>query len=200
MNQPPILYFLNQYLSGIGVGLSDIRIVEMETDVLADKFIAGLFQVIVSYDPQAIRAEREGNGTVVATSATYEGTIPEGMMMREDVLSEFPEDDLEKIFEAWIEAVQWSHAQANWGEYMKILNDVTFRSDPPYSEADLREMISAVRVHDADVLVERNKDGGGLMAYLASLKEFLAENDRLEKDFDPSAVFRNGAIVKALGQ
>ena len=57
----------------------------------------GLFKVIVSYDPDALRAEREGNGRVVATSATYEGCIPEGMMVPNDVLKKIPHEDLAKI-------------------------------------------------------------------------------------------------------
>ncbi len=65
LNQPSVTYFLNQYLTQIGLKLSDVRIVEMETAQLADKFIAGLFKVIVIYDPDALRAEREGNGKVV---------------------------------------------------------------------------------------------------------------------------------------
>jgi NitT/TauT family transport system substrate-binding protein len=53
----------------------------------------------VNYDPQALRAEREGNGKVVATSATFPGCIPEGFVARTDVLKSIPPEDLAKIFQ-----------------------------------------------------------------------------------------------------
>jgi len=198
MNQAPILYFLNLYLKDIGIELSDVRIVEMETETLADKFIDGLFQIIVSYDPQALRAEREGNGTVVATSATFDGSIPEGMMARQDVLSAIPEPDLVKIFEGWIEAAEWCRNPANWPEYMAILNKITFRSDPAYSEDDLKGMRSAVRIHDRETLLQRNRNDGELTRYLVLLKEFLKENDMLNRDYAPETIFQNDAIMRAL--
>ena len=198
LNQPSVLYFLNQYLTSIGLTLSDVRVVEMETDVLADKFIEGIFQVIVSYDPDALRAEREGNGKVVATSATYEGCIPEGMMALNDVLKEIPKDDLHNILAAWVKAAAWSVDPANWNEYMEILNAHTFKDDAPYSEADLQEMVSAVRIHDAARLLERNRDGGGLQAYLNNLKAFLNANGMLKNDFTPEDIFDNSSIVEVL--
>lgn len=198
LNQPSVAYFLNHYLSTIGLKIADVRMVEMETNVLADKFIAGLFKVTVSYDPDALRAEREGDGKVVATSATYEGSIPEGMMALEDNLKSIPKEDLIKILKGWVKAATWIQDPANWKEYMEILNTHTFKQDAPYSEADLQDMVAAVRVHDAARLLERNQDGGGLHTYLTNLKVFLAANDMLKKDFNPEEIFDNTAIVEAL--
>ena len=200
LNQPSVTYFINYYLSSISLKLSDVRIVEMETDVLADKFIAGLFKIIVSYDPDALYAERKGNGKVVATSATYEGCIPEGMMVLEDNLKTIPQDDLVKIFKGLLKAVEWSQDPVNWKEYMEILNTHTFRGHDPYSEEDLREMVAAVRIHDPTGLLERNRDGGGLQTYLNDLKAFLISNKMLKKDFNPDEIFNNTAIIEALNQ
>jgi NitT/TauT family transport system substrate-binding protein len=199
LNQPSVAYFLNHYLSTIGLKIADVRMVEMETSALADKFISGLFKVTVSYDPDALRAEREGNGKVVATSATYEGSIPEGMMALEDNLKSIPREDLIKIFKGWVKAATWIRDPANWKEYMEILNTHTFKEDEPYSETDLQDMVTAVRVHDATGLLERNQDGGGLHTYLTDLKAFLTTNNMLKRDFTPEEIFDNTAIVEALG-
>ncbi len=198
-NFPPVTYFLNQYLSSAGLKLSDTRIIEMEPDTLADHFIAGQFGIIVCFDPQALRAEREGGGKVVATTATYAGSMPEGMLSLEDTVQNIPQDDLAKILKGWVKAVAWSQDPANWPDYMQILNDHTFENDDAYSEEDLRGMLSAVRVHDAATLLERNRDDGGLYAYLQDLKAFLTANDMLTKDFVPEELFDNTAITNALG-
>ncbi|MDM8518188.1 ABC transporter substrate-binding protein [Desulfobacterales bacterium HSG16] len=199
-NVPAVTFFLNQYLSTINVKLSDTRIIEMEADALADHFIAGRFGIIVSYDPTALRAERKGNGKIVATSATYEGCIPEGMMVMKDVLGKIPEEDLIKILKGWIKAVKWTQDPANWKEYMKILNERTFKGMDPYSEKDLKEMVGAVHIHSASEQLERNREEGGLHIYLEQLKEFLSANKMLKKEFTHDTIFFNKAIVKALSQ
>ncbi len=199
LNQPSVLYFLNQYLATLNLALSDVRVVEMETNVLADKFIDGLFKIIVSYDPDALRAEREGNGQVVATSATYEGSIPEGMMVLNDVLKEIPQEDLAKILNGWVKAADWSRNPENWNEYMEILNTYTFKGDAPYSESDLQEMVAAVRIHNVTELLERNRNDGGLFTYLDGLRTFLEANALLKKDFTPEEIFDNCVIVDILG-
>ncbi len=198
LNQPSVAYFLNHYLATISLKISDIRMVEMETDALADKFISGLFKVIVSYDPDALHAEREGNGRVVATSATYDGSIPEGMMVLDEVLKDIPQEDLLKIFKGWVKAAEWTQNPANLKEYMEILNKHTFKGDAPYSEKDLKDMVAAVRIHNAKMLLERNRDNGGLSAYLADIKTFLASNNMLKKDFSVKDIFDNTAIVEVL--
>ena len=197
-SQPSVLYFLNQYLSTIGLQASEARIIEMEADVLTEHFIAGRFGMIVAYDPHALRAVKEGNGKIVATSASYEGVIPEGMMALTDVLNEIPENDLKKILKGWVTAAEWIQDEANWGEYMEILNNYTFENDPPYSEQELKQMVNAVRIHGADMLRLRNQNGGGLQKYLADLKTFLTLNDILKEDFTVEGIFHNTPIMDIL--
>jgi NitT/TauT family transport system substrate-binding protein len=200
LNQPSVGYFLNHYLSTIGIKISDVRMVEMETSVLADKFIAGLFNIIVSYDPDALRAEREGDGKVVATSATYEGCIPEGMLVLQDNLETISKEDLAKIFKGWVKAAEWTQDPANWKEYMEILNTHTFKEDDPYSERDLQEMVAAVRIHDATTLLERNRDDGGFQAFLKDFRAFLVSNNLLTKNFEPKEIFNNTTFVEVLNE
>jgi NitT/TauT family transport system substrate-binding protein len=197
-NKPSINYFLNKYLESINVKFSDIRPVEIELAELTEKFISGVFDIIVSYDPEALRAERGGNGKLAATSASYEGCIPEGMMALESSLEKIPQEDLKKIFRGWIKAVQWIEDPANWKEYMDILNNHTFKGDSPHPENDLKEMVGAVKLHPTATLYERNMAGGGLQTYLNELKLFLKANKMLTKDFDPDKIFQNKAIMGAL--
>ncbi len=198
LNQAPVTYFLNQYLSTVGLKLSDVRIVEMETKALADHFIRERFKCIVCYDPDAIRAEQDGSGNVVATSTTYEGCIPEGIIATESVLKDIPREDLIRIFKGWIRAVRWSREKTNWKEYTEILNNFTFKGVAPYSEKKLKKMLDAVSIHDVKMLTERNQDSGGLITYLSDLKVFLKENKMLRKDFNPNEIFDNMVIMEVL--
>lgn len=198
LNMPSVTFFLNKYLSAGNVNLSDLNIVELEPETMTDNFISGRFKVIVNYDPQALRAEREGGGKIVATSASWDGSIPEGFVAHTEVLKSIPEQDLSNIFKGWIRAVKWSKESNNWAEYKKILNDKTFEGEDPYSDEDLKAMFASVKIHDVSVQLERNKTNGGLYTYLEELHAFLKKNNLLKKDFKPEEIFNNKVIVKTL--
>ena len=197
-NSPAITFLLHRYLTGIGRAVDDARIIEMAPGDLADRFVDGQLDLIVSYDPAALRAVREGDGRVVATSAAYPGILPEGMIVLDEVLADIPEADLAAIFRGWIRAVGWSRDPAHWDEYVEILNTRTFPDSPPYTEADLRTMLEAVRIHDAGDLMMRNRSGGGLSVYLKRLKAFLTETGRLRKDFQPEDLMRTETLLSIL--
>jgi hypothetical protein len=135
---------------------------------------------------------------VVATSATYAGSILEGMLSLKDNLATIPPADLAGIFKGWVQAVAWSQNPANWKEYMDILNTRTFKGSQSYSEKDLQEMMAAVRIHDPQTQLARNQTGGGLSAYLQDLKAFLTTNNLLKKNFTPEEIFDNKTIVDVL--
>ncbi len=196
-NSPATLYFMDKYLSGINQKISDIRFAEMEPDSLASHFIAGYFNVIVCYEPEASRAEKNGKGKTVATSADYEGVIPEGMIALEEMLRAIPKEDLVKILKGWVKAVKWSQQPENAKEYFEIMRQHLFK-DQKYSDSELTAMLADVRIHDVKMLTERSRDGGGTMAYLQELKRFADENKLLKKDFAPKELFDNRAIIEAL--
>jgi NitT/TauT family transport system substrate-binding protein len=196
-NDPSVLFFLHQYLAKNGIKLSEVRPIELEPEKLADSFIFDRLKSIVLYDPVALRAEREGNGKIVTTTASYPGCMPNGIAMRTDVLKEIPKEDLAKIFKGWVEAVKWIENEANWEEYKGILNNKTFEG-ASYSDEDLRGMYEGVRIHDVEMLWERNKDEGGLSTWLKEIRTMLKENDRLTKDFKPEEIFDNTAITDVL--
>jgi NitT/TauT family transport system substrate-binding protein len=195
---PAVTFFLNKYLAENGLKLSDVKLVQFDPENLADNFISGRFNLIVNFDPQALRAEKSGQGKVVATSATYSGCIPEGMAMHSDVLKETPKEDLVKILRGWFKAVTWCQDGANWKEYVQILNTKTFEGEAPYSEEDIKGMMGAVKLHDPQASAERNKADGGLFNYLKELKGFLSENGMLKKDYAPEDLFDNAAVVEAV--
>ena len=60
LKKPSCLYFLDKYLTTVGLRVADFRIVELEPDDLAAQFIAGRIPVILDYDPHAVRAVKEG--------------------------------------------------------------------------------------------------------------------------------------------
>ncbi len=198
LNQPSVLFFLNRYLNRSHVKLSDVRIIEQEPEALADSFIKGRFRLIVDYDPQALRAMRDGGGHVVATSASFQGCIPEGFVARTDRLRTIPKQVLAGIYRGWIRAVKWSKNADNWPEYRRILNTGTFKGEQPYSDSDLKEMLNSVSIHDVQTQLARNRNGGGFHTYLQELRLFLKENNMLKIDYDPQKIFDNQVIVEVL--
>lgn len=200
LNKPSVTYFLDQFLKKGNLKLSDVKVVELEPETITNNFISSKFNVIVNYDPQALRAEREGNGVVVATSATFPGCIPEGFVSRSEVVKEIPENDLVTFFAGWIEAVKWINNKTHWEEYKKILNEKTFEGEKPYSEKDLKDMLDSVSIHDPKMQFERNQAGGGLAKYVKNINLFLKENGNLKKDFSAESLVDTKALVEALSK
>ncbi len=62
LNKPSVTFFLNKFLVQNQIRLSDVGIIELEPEAMTDNFISGRLKVIVNYNPQALRAERKGNG------------------------------------------------------------------------------------------------------------------------------------------
>ncbi len=198
LNTPAISFFLGKYLSGLDMRPADFRLIEMPPDELAQHFIDGMFGVAVLFDPFAASAVRKGQGRVEVSSAAFPGCIPEGVVAMADTVDRIDPADLDALFRGWIRAVEWSRNPANWSAYADILNTRTFSDEAPFPEDDLVDLTSAVRIHDRKTLLERNRDDGGLFAYLAELKSFLRENDLLVDDFSVRDLVRNKAILTAL--
>lgn len=197
---PSLSFFLDHYLSTLGVKLSETTLNETELDVLTQNFIQGVFEVIVTYDPYALQAEREGNGKVAATSRDYPGVITDSIMILDEAVKDIPRQDLVNFFKGWLKAEAWIRDPANWKEYMEILNTYTFAGEGPYSEEDLRDMTASVKILDPALLRERNQPNGGLSQYLQELKAFLQTNEQLQKEFTAEAILDTSALLEALDQ
>lgn len=197
LNLPSVRYFLHRALVANGLSDTDIRIEEVvDTGTLADAFIDSKYPLVVNFDPEALRSMREGDGRVLASSATFPGVIPEGFAMRRGTLS--PEL-LERFFRGWFAAVSWSRDPANWQTYAALMRTKAFT--PRTTEADLLTMVAAVRIHDEKVATERNTPGGGLDQYLKDLGEYLRASGQLPATWDAKRVvdttaFRAAAVGK----
>jgi NitT/TauT family transport system substrate-binding protein len=198
LNRPSCLYFLGTYLESRGLKLSDFRIVEINSRDLTAQFLAGRIPVIVNYEPWAAEAINSGNAKVLATSADFDGCIPECLWGYRSVVQSLPPQDIRNIIKGWILAVEWINNPKNWDEYKTILNERTFHGQAAYSDAELRRMFSEVRIHRPPEMFIRNKDKGGLYEYLDSLRSFLEKNQILCRDFKTEEIFDNTYVVRVL--
>jgi len=198
LNQPSVIFFLYQFLRLTDVKLSDINLLEISPEGLSNNFISNRLPVIVNYDPQALRAERRGNGVVVATSADFPGIIPEGFAMLTDIYQVTPKADLVRIIKAWFRAVEWIKQEDNWQEYANILNTHTFPGLIDYSDEDLKSMLASVKIHNTQTSLKNNSNNGELIHYLHDLKKFLINSGLIKNDFFPEKIFDNSIFTKAL--
>lgn len=186
--QPSVLFFVNEYLRANKMEYSDVRFVEQDPAVLTEKFLEGKLSAIVNYDPQALKAEA-GGGVVVATSATYEGCIPEGFVSLTSVYEKIPSEDWITFFKGWHRAVKWSKDSANWVEYQTILCRDTFRGTH-YSEAELKGMLSSVKVFSAPEVMARNVRGGAVDQYLDRMKVFMRKMGVLKHPYTAEGLYK----------
>lgn len=191
---------LHKYLTENNLALSDVRLIEQSLEELPNNFISGRFKAVVCSDPFALQLEKEEHGTLAATSATYPGCITDSFAARTDVLKYIPKGDVINIFKGWIKAVDWLDDKSNEKEYFDILNKRTFESDSPYSETELKKILSGVRIHNAAMLTKENHENGGMSVYLKEFRAMLKENNMLKKDFSPQDIFDNTAIMDALAK
>ncbi len=194
-------FFLGKYFAANGLKFTDFTIEQaVGPRDLSTSFINNEYKMVLNYDPEAVRAVSDGNGKVVATSRDYAGVIPEGFVARTDHLRGIPQADLVKIFKGWIRGVKWTADPGNWTEWQKILNEKTFEGDGPFTEAELKEFIANVKVHDQAEQLERNKVDGGLYDYLKEASQFMLDNGMSTRPFLPADVFDNTAILQALNE
>ncbi|MBU2552758.1 MAG: ABC transporter substrate-binding protein [Proteobacteria bacterium] len=200
LNMPSCLYFLGTYLKTRDLKIGDFRIVEVNPEDLTAQFVAGRIPVIVNYDPWATLALRQGDGVVLATSARFEGCIPECLWGYRDHLRQIPDEDVKKLLQGWVRAARWVNEPANWPDYARILRTRTFRANTPLTDDDLRRYLDGVGIHAPAFMLERNRNGGGLERYLVSLRAFLQENGLLKKDFQVRDIFDNRLITEVLAE
>lgn len=198
LNMPSVSFFMGKYLTRLDMRLADLRLIEMSPDELAQNFINGIFGMAVLFDPFAELAVRKGRGKIAVSSSDFPGCMPEGLVTMADTVQRIGAKDLTALFKGWIRAVAWSQDPANWSEYADILNTRTFPGQDTFSEEDLKALMDSVQIHDQETLIKRNKDGGGLFAYLTDLKAFLSDNNMLLKDFDTRQMVDNQAVLSAI--
>lgn len=193
LDQPSVRFFLQRALQAYGLDDHAVRIAEVvDTAALADAFVNGTYPLVVDFDPEALRALREGDGRVLATSATFPGVIPEGFAMRRGALTA---EVLERFFRGWFAAVRWSRDPANWSAYAALMRAKAFTART--TEADLLTMVAAVRIHEPGRALSENAAGGGLDGYLKEVAEYLRAGGTLPATWDAQRVVDTTAFRRA---
>lgn len=197
LDKTSVTFVLAKFLASKGLKLSDVKLVAMEGEPMANAFIKNQFPLILNYDPPAIAAQRDGDGLELATSADYPGSMPEGMAMLASRRAELGQDTLVRFFEGWLKAVRWMKFEAAWPELEQLLAQRTFAGDGDFSGLDLVSMWQSVRFHSGRELVLRNQPAGGMQSYLDEVKQFLRDNGKLQRDFQPEQLVDSSALLEA---
>ncbi len=196
-NDPAVLMLLARYLETQKLTLSDVKVVEYDPEALNGHFITGNFSAILSYEPYSLQAEKDG-GTVVATSATFPGCMPEGLGGRREAIAAIPRDDLKKLMEGWLEAVRWSQNPANWAEYRDIVNTRTFAEPTPFDDAAIKDMLANVTIHDVMTLRARNAIGGGLSQHVDDTRKVLNKAGLMKSEFSANTLVDTSVLLEVL--
>lgn len=196
-NDPAVLMLLARYLESRKLTLSDVKVVEYDPEALTGHFITGSFSTILSYEPYSLQAEKDG-GTVVATSATFPGCMPEGLGGRREAIAAIPRDDLKKIMEGWLEAVRWSQDPANWAEYCQIVNTRTFAEPTPFDDAAIKDMLANVKIHDPIALRARNAVGAGLSHHVDDTRNVLNKAGLMKAEFSANTLVDTSVLLEVL--
>jgi NitT/TauT family transport system substrate-binding protein len=196
-NDPAVLMLLARYLETRKLTLSDVKVVEYDPEALTGHFITGNFSTILSYEPYSLQAEKDG-GSVVATSATFPGCMPEGLGGRREAIAAIPRGDLRKIMDGWLEAVAWSQDPANWAEYCTIVNTRTFAEPTPFDEAAIRHMLTNVRIHDLLALRSLNAVGGGLFKHVDDTRAVLNQAGLIKHEFSAQTLVDTSVLMEVL--
>jgi NitT/TauT family transport system substrate-binding protein len=196
-NDPAVLMLLARYLETRKLTLSDVKVVEYDPEALTGHFITGSFSTILSYEPYSLEAEKDG-GTVVATSATFPGCMPEGLGGRREAIAAIPREDLKKIIEGWLEAVRWSQDPANWAEYCQIVNTRTFAEPTPFDDQAIKGMLANVKIHDPVALRARNAVGGGLSQHVDDTRNVLNKAGLMKSEFSANTLVDTSVLLEVL--
>lgn len=172
---PAVKFFANQVLAKAGLSLSDVTLVAVEDpNALTENFITKRLSAIINYDPEAARAAKAG-GSVVATTATYPGCMPEGVAVLAERYAKMPKEDVVKILQGLVMAQDWIADPANEKELYVILKSKTFAASKITDDAEIRDMMSAVKLHGKASLAEIHKAGGAFEKFTTELQVFLAK-------------------------
>ena len=195
LDQPCVTYMLDQFLAAKGMSLAEVQAVEIEPQAMADQFISGRLPLVVTYDPYALKAEKEGNGVVVGSSREF--PIHESFTAHADTLASMPKDDLVKILRGWVKAVAWVKDPANQQAWYNLLITKTFEGDG-VTATDIPGMWAGVQVHDRAQQLAANQPDGGCAKYIEEIHAFLKRTGKLQRDYKTTDVFDHSAILAAL--
>ncbi len=197
-DSPALIYFLSVYLESQRLNLADYKLKVLPLDKLTTEFAEGRLDFALVFDPYTIDLVKKHNGIVKAYSSQFPGCMPEGLYTHRAAWQAMADADKLALMKGIVRACEWLRDDANWAKYREILNAKVFPDRPPFEDAELRAMLSFVKIHPAKVLEYRNKPDGGLSDYLADLRKFLLRNRKIERDRDLKPLVDTRVLIEAL--
>ena len=133
-------FFLLDRLAANGISIRDIKTKPMEADEVADAFINGKVDAVVTWEPDLSRAA--AHGKILATSAQTPGLIVDIVTVNENFLEQHPEA-IQEFAKGWFKAIEF--IKSNPAEAHAIMADST-----GHTPQSLTEMLAGIRLSDAD--------------------------------------------------
>lgn len=102
----PSHFFLLLALKEKGLSSKDITPRYMTAGDAGAAFVAGAVDACVTWEPWVSTAKEKGNGNILATSRDRPGILVDTFAVRNDVISDRP-DDVKKFMKAWFDAIEY---------------------------------------------------------------------------------------------
>ena len=109
-----LAYLLKQH----GLSLADVKLTDLQPADAAAAFVAGQFDVAVTYEPYLSNIRKDPNGKILITSAETPGVIIDTLAFQPDYVEAHPEV-VKGVVESWFEALDY--IKANPAEANKIM-------------------------------------------------------------------------------
>lgn len=109
-----LAYLLKQH----GMSIKDVSLTDLQPSDAAAAFIAGQFDVAVTYEPYLSNIRQDPNGKILVTSAETPGVIIDTLAFQPDYVAAHP-DVIKGVVESWYEALDY--IKANPAEANRIM-------------------------------------------------------------------------------
>jgi len=191
-------YLVAQYLRTKGLKLSDVNLIYLDDESLADQFINGDLKLALAFRGTKERVKTIGKGTVVFTTSDYIDAF--GITASRQTYGSTPQSDFMKFYQGRFEALKWIEDPSNWREFKSIVNEVTYKDYPDFNDNDLRAQLHEVRVPPPDMLLKKNQ--AEFRSIFDEFKEVVIANRILDEqyaaNFTFEAMIHNQALIEAL--
>ncbi|HMG49944.1 MAG TPA: ABC transporter substrate-binding protein [Inquilinus sp.] len=111
-------FWLAYLLKKHGMSIKDVSLTDLQPSDAAAAFIAGQFDVAVTYEPYLSNIRQDPNGKILVTSAETPGVIIDTLAFQPDYVAAHP-DVVKGVVESWYEALDY--IKANPAEANRIM-------------------------------------------------------------------------------
>ncbi len=173
--------FLSRFLATQGLKSTDIKLEEVSAETLTRKFVEKKYPLIVTYDPYAQDAKRQGNGEEVADSASIPAS--EGILAQPDFEQRISPVALGQFYQGWLQAVNWINHDATWKALFPVIRSVASEPGQNFTELDAISILNAYKFYGIHPFFLRNKAGAGPKSAISTIRKYLIEiNSPLASD------------------